>query len=86
MSQEDHKIIAECKTKAQELLTTIDRYKKSSELNQSATASLETVSKAIRRTAGDLAPLSKYRIKLILMIFGGFLLINTVLLLVLLFK
>ena len=52
MSQEDHKLIAECK--------------------------------AIRRTAEDLAPLSEHRIKLMLLIFGGISLLNTLLLLAIL--
>ncbi len=81
MSQKDHKIIEDCTTKAQKLVAAIDKYKASAELNQSSTESLEAVAKAIKRTAGDLAPLSEYRIKMILYIFGGGCLANTLLLL-----
>ncbi len=84
MSQEDHKIIAKCKAKAQELVAAIEKYKSSAELNQTATSSLETVAKATKHAAGELAALSDYKLRRVILIFKIILGINTALLLIIL--
>ena len=84
MSQEDHKIIAECKAKAQELVAAIEKYKSSAELNQTATSSLEAVAKATKRAAGELALLDNYKLRRVTLIFKLMLGINTALLLIIL--
>lgn len=78
MSQEDHKLIDECKSKAQELMASIEKYKASAELNQAATESLKSVARAIERVASELAPLMSYPVKRYSIILGTVCLLNSV--------
>jgi hypothetical protein len=84
MSQDDHKLINDCKTKAQELVVTIEKHKASAELGQAATNSLQGAAKAIRHVAKEIEPLTHYNVKRFVILFLGIGILNTSLLIVIL--
>lgn len=86
MSQQNHKIIADCVARSEELVKVINQYKKSAELNVAATESLEKVAKAINRVSRNIAPLMSRPIKLCIIIFGTITVLNTVLIILMLLK
>ena len=84
MSQEDHKLIDDCKAKAEELVAAIEKHKASAELGQAATNSLQGAAKAIEHVAKEIKPLTQYPIRRFVIIFLGIGALNTLLLLAIL--
>jgi hypothetical protein len=84
MSQEDHKLIDDCKTKAKELVAAIEKHKAQAELGQAATNSLQGAAKAIDHVAQHISPLMAYPVKRFIIIFLGIGVLNSVLLIVIL--
>jgi len=63
MPQNIHALIDECKTKTEELVAEIEKYKSGKEIHQVATASLESTSKALKDVIAQIMPFTELRFR-----------------------
>ena len=90
MPADTTKLLKDLEEKSKELILEIKQYKKSKELNQIATKSLETTSKEIQNVIGKIKPYQEDKMKqfqiIIISILAGNLILSVAIIILLIFK
>ena len=63
MPQNIHALIDECKARTETLVAEIEKYKSGKEIQQAATASLESTSKALKDVIAQIMPFTELRFR-----------------------